>query len=178
MSIKITFARPYAKAAFNEALANDTIAEWSQFLQIAAMVVQQPEVIRILHDPQNTTEQRLSLLLEICESYLDKYRDNFLRLLAKKNRLMLLPEIAELFEDYRTQREKTVFVQITSVMPLNEIEKESLIKALAKRLQSEIVLDCKIDKSLIGGMMIQAGDLVIDGSLMGKLERLSASLTD
>ena len=178
MSVTTTLARPYAKAAFAEALVHNRVAAWSQLLQIAAVSVQQPEVVELLRDPRCTTDQRLSFLFEVCGVYLDEQSRNFLQLLAQKNRLMLLPEITELFEKYRTERAQTSYVEITSAMPLSATEQKNLARALSKRLQGEVILDCKVDKSLVGGVMIRAGDLVIDGSIMGKLERLSASLID
>lgn len=175
MSINITIARPYAKAVFNAALENESLAQWAAFLQRAAAFVRDAQVVLLLKNPRLTTEQRFNFVAGCVAIDFDEGR-NFLKTLAVKNRLLVLPEIAVLFETYRIEQEKKANIQVTSAFPLSTLEQQQLTQVLKNRLQREILLVCDIDKSLIGGMVIRSGNLVIDGSVRGKLTRLAAQL--
>ncbi len=179
MSNNTTIARPYAKAAFAEALQHKTIPAWSSLLLAASLAVQHEAVSLILHSPHYNNADRLGCLSELCGSFLeplDEAGRNFLQLLADNNRLIALPEIAVLFQTYRVEQEQTAQVEVISALPLVAEQQKELTAALKERLQREVTLDCKVDSNLIGGLIIRAGDLVIDGSVAGKLTRLSAEL--
>lgn len=176
MSIKTTIARPYAKAAFKVALQEKNIPAWSKLLVSAAQVTSDASAIALLQNPKLTVEQCYSFLEKTCGSTLNEHERNFFKLLAEKKRLLILPEISGFFEQYRAEYEKSINIKITSATPLDAKEVERLSESLKKRLQHDINLECMTDKTLIGGAVIQAGDLVIDGSVREKLARLSAQL--
>jgi F-type H+-transporting ATPase subunit delta len=177
MANKLTIARPYAKAIFELALAQKKLAEWAQFLQVAAWIVQQPTVVHFLTNPRYTNAERANKLEAIYAPIMLKEGENLFKLLAQRQRFLLIPEIAQLFEAYRIDQEKTVNVQVTSAFPLTSTEKEQLMQALQSRLQRQIMLECHVDKQLIGGAIIRAGDWVMDDSVRSKLTELNAVLT-
>jgi len=171
-------ARPYAKAVFEAAFAHRALDSWTKFLGIAAWVVQQEKIQRVLADPVYTPQKRFEIINEICASS-DNEQINFLNLLAQNNRLGLLPEIFNLFEEYRLEQEKLAQVEVTSAVALTNTERQQIKEALEVRLQREVTLECNVDPRLIGGLKIRTdNNLVIDSSVRGKLERLSASLLD
>lgn len=176
MSINNTFARPYAKAAFELAIQQKTVPAWTKLLQTAAWVVSQPKIQRFLQDPRYSWEMQCSQLVAICEPVLNDEGRSFFNLLAKSERLFVLPEIAELFMAYKVEHEKTVHVEVTSALPLTDTEQQHLSQALKIRLQRDVTLDCGIDSSIIGGAIIRAGDLVIDSSIRSLLARLKTTL--
>lgn len=176
MSFKKTLARPYAKAAFETALQNKTVTAWSHFLQGEAWIAQQPPVQKLLSDPRYTADQRYEFMVDVSVSLLTDEGKNFLKLLAENKRLPLLPEIAEVFEEFRIEHEKIAQVQVISAYPLSDEEQAQLSKALKIKLQREVTLECQLDKSILGGLIIHAGDLVIDNSVRSKLVRLEAEL--
>ena len=178
MSNNITIARPYAKAAFAIAMQDKTIAEWSKLLQAAGWIMQQPKAQFFLQDPKLTAQQRYEWLVSMCDEIAIATGKNFLKLLAENQRLILLPEIAELFEEYRTEQGKIINVKVTSVYPLDKTEKENIAEVLRKRLQRDVTLEHHLDETLIGGMIIRADDEVIDGSLRTKLNRLRTALVN
>jgi F-type H+-transporting ATPase subunit delta len=175
---KTTIARPYAKAAFAIALQDATLTAWARLLQTAAAAIQDQRVIILLRDPRTSPEQRLNLLCDICAVALHEAGRNFFKLLALKHRLDILPEIAELFETYRIEHEKTARVEVISAAPLNTTEQQQLTQALHLRLQRAVTLDCRVDDTLLGGTIIKAGDWVIDDSIRSKLTRLNTVLTN
>lgn len=177
MSIKTTLARPYAKAVFELAVQHNNLHAWSTLLQTAAWTVQQPKMQRFLQDPRYTSEMHYARLIEICDSVMNDEGRNFCKILAKNNRLFVLPEIAELFASYRVEREKIVNIQAITALPLSAAEQQHLSQALKIRLQREVTLHCEIDSTLIGGAIIRAGDLVIDSSIRSQLARLETALT-
>lgn len=178
MSKNTTIARPYAKAAFATALQDKTISDWSNFLNTAKLVISNPQIITLLKNPKITNEQRFDCLADICKQTMHEPQSNFLRLLSSQHRLLILPEIAELFETLRIEHEKRINVEVISATALSAAEKERLAQALKIRLQRDVSLEYHIDKSLIGGNIIRADNLVIDDSIRGKLVRLQTAIVD
>ena len=177
MADKSTIARPYARAAFAEAKSAKRLAEWAQALQVGAAVVQDPRIERLLDNPQVTTGELAGLVMDIAGGKLDEHGRNFVQTLAENHRLAYLPEISRIFDQLKDAEEGVVDVTVTSAAPLDEQQKSTLAQALAKRLKREIRLHCSIDANLIGGAVLQAGDLVIDGSLRSRLNRIAYELT-
>ncbi|MBA2648440.1 MAG: F0F1 ATP synthase subunit delta [Legionella sp.] len=179
MSDVTTVARPYAKAAFEQALAENNLAEWSQTLSILAQVVLAPEAYQFITNPASTVDQHIELLQSIANVYAEESNqslNNLVALLARNKRLMLLPEIKVLFESFKAEQEKTVSIDVVSFTALSEDQEQKLVDSMSKRLQRKVSLKVSIDPSLLGGAILRAGDLVIDGSILGKLNKLSADL--
>ncbi|MDR3478134.1 MAG: F0F1 ATP synthase subunit delta [Gammaproteobacteria bacterium] len=168
-----TIARPYVAAAFEYALAKKALPAWEAMLLAAANLTIDPRVTVLLASPGVTTDQLGDFYCDILASYLDAEMTNFIRLLAENNRLSVLPDIAALFKEARAAQEKTMIVEVQSAAPLEEAYKQKLVTALTKRLQRQVELQCEIDPALLGGVLIRAGDTVIDGSIRGKLNRLN-----
>lgn len=168
----ITFARPYALAAFEYALANASLASWENMLQAAAEIAQNSEMMQLLNSPKVTHEQLVEIFSDILTNRLDAEKKNFIRLLAQYDRLSALPGIAELFSTYRAQYEKTITVELVSAIPLDEPRQQVFADALTKRLKRKVTLQCEVDPTLLGGALVRAGDMVIDGSIRGKLNRM------
>lgn len=177
MAETTTVARPYARAAFEYANAKKGgLKRWSEMLELAASLVSDTSMRIHLASPGYSAEQKAGVILDICGEKLTKAGSNFIRLLAEKNRLPLLPEIASLFEELRAEAEKTLEAEMISALPVDEAQREQIARALSARLQRDVVLNCVVDESLLGGAIIRAGDLVIDGSAQGKLAQLAAAL--
>ena len=176
MANKTTLARPYATAAFNMALQKKALAAWDAMLQSAALLVEDKRVCLLLSDPSVTKQKLADFSCSVLSSVLDTEKRNFIRLLAENNRLPILPDIATLFTAYRAAEEKTLTVQVMSAVALDESYKKKLAAALTKRWQKQVSLQCTVDLSLLGGIIVKAGDDVIDGSVHGKLNRLYESL--
>ena len=178
MSDSITIARPYAKAIFQHALAEKKLAEWSNYLLVLAQVVVDERAAQFISNPASTTEQHLDVFHEICAKSGIQLPavNNLIALLATNKRLMLLPEIKVLFEQHRAEQEKTLEVDFISFSSVSAVQQQQLVESLSQRLQRKVSLNVTIDPSLLGGGVIRAGDLVIDGSVRGKLNKLSTSL--
>lgn len=177
MANTLTLARPYALAAFECALENKAIADWEGMLTAAADVARNKSVAQLLMDPLLTSKQLIALFSEVLTSVLDQEKKNFIALLAEKKRLPLLPEILELFKSFRAEREKIINVKLTTAIAIDKAMENKMAAALVKRLQQQILLECEVDPALVGGAIISAGDIVIDGSVQGQLKRLLESLS-
>jgi F-type H+-transporting ATPase subunit delta len=175
----ITLARPYAKALFEHALAKKELTEWSKHLSILAEVVVNPVAAELIGNPATTTEQKSAFLHALFELKNDENNalSNLINLLVENKRLLLLPEIKELYEAHRAEQEKTLQVDVVSFNTLSSDHQNQMVESLSKRLQRKVSLNIHLDTSLLGGAIIQAGDLVIDGSVRGKLLKLSTGLT-
>ena len=171
-----TLARPYAKAAFEYAIEAKQLAEWSDMLGLASQVVSDESMQQLLTSPHFTKEDQRDAMLKVCEDKLDANGTNFIKLLAQNGRLLALPEIEVLFNFLRSEFEKTVEAQITSATELNEQQITQLKQKLAAKLGREIEVSVDVDADLLGGLIIQAEDLVIDGSVRGQLAKLSDTL--
>jgi len=173
MSQTLTLARPYARAAFAVARDENAFAAWSQALAFAARVAGDPRVAALLGDPRLSDADAAALL---APSDAGEGFGRFLATLAANRRLPLLPEIAGLFEELRAEAERVVKARVTSAAELPAGELDSLKAALRRRFGRDVEVETAVDPSLIGGAVIDAGDVVIDGSLKGKLERLQTAL--
>ncbi|MET1256491.1 F0F1 ATP synthase subunit delta [Aliikangiella maris] len=171
-----TLARPYAKAAFEYAIEAKQLAEWSEMLGFAASVVNDESMQQLLTSPHFTKEDQKDAMLKVCQDKLDEKGANLIKLLAQNGRLLTLPEIEVLFNFLRSEFEKTIEAQVTSATALNEQQITQLKEKLAAKLGRTVEVEVNVDADLLGGLIIQAEDLVIDGSVRGKLTKLSDTL--
>jgi F-type H+-transporting ATPase subunit delta len=180
MSDMTTIARPYAKAAFEYSLAAQQLAAWSTLLNALALAVLEPRAKDFIDNPSTTVALKCQILNSIAEKWMEgkdlQAAQNFIALLAESKRLAALPDISVQFEALRAEQEKTLKVQVVSFSPLTQEQQKSLMQSLSHRLQRQITLNVNIDKSLLGGAVIRAGDLVIDGSVRGKLNKLGTNI--
>ncbi|HSD16642.1 MAG TPA: F0F1 ATP synthase subunit delta [Thermomonas sp.] len=173
MSQALTLARPYARAAFSIARDAGALPAWSGALGFAARVAADPKVAPLLGNPGLTQADAATLL---APEGADEMFGNFLGLLFENRRLSLLPEITGMFDELRFEAERVVRAKVTSAVALPAAELETIKAALRKRFGRDVEVETAVDESLIGGAVIDAGDVVIDGSLKGKLGRLQAAL--
>jgi F-type H+-transporting ATPase subunit delta len=179
---KTTIARPYAKAAFEQASDDKRLTEWSDALRTGAAVVKDARVENLLGNPQVTPSQMAGLVFDVAGSKLDgdgpgRVSRNFFDMLAENRRLAYLPEIASLFDELKDKAEGVIDVTVTSAAPLDAGQQKTLSSALERKLKRSVRLHCETDPKLIGGAVVRAGDLVIDGSVLAKLNRIAYELT-
>jgi F-type H+-transporting ATPase subunit delta len=177
MAERTTTARPYAKAIFALARKGNTLAATSASLRRAAEVVADPRVHALLGSPHVTAPQLAELVIGVTGAGLDEFGRNFVTLLAQNRRLGFLPEIAAVFEQMKAEVENSVDVEVISATALSSDQESRYAAALQKKLGRSVRLHTKVDGSLLGGAVLKAGDLVIDGSIKGRLERLATELT-
>ena len=176
MSEAITTARPYAQAAFDEAQKQNDLKGWSETLLAGAEAVSNAEVAMIIASPRATAKQVEEVMRALCGTKAGSMQDNFIRLLAENRRLDVLPEIAAHYEVMRAEAEKAVEVTVSSAFELNDAQKQKITAALTKRMNRKINLSCQTDKQLVGGIVIRAGDKVIDGSVRARLGEMANAL--
>ena len=177
MAERTTTARPYAKAIFALARKSNRLAETSAGLIRAAETVSDPRVHTLLGSPHVTAPQLSELVSGVAGDALDENGRNFVALLAQNRRLGFLPEIAALFEQMKAEVENVVDVEVTAATALTPDQESRYAAALQKKLGRTVRLHTKVDGSLLGGAVLKAGDLVIDGSIKGRLERLAVEMT-
>ncbi len=167
-----TIARPYAVAAFEFALDKNALPAWETMLDAASLVTQDASLQQLLTSPAVTSRQLASLYCDVLQKWLNTEMTHFIQLLAEYKRLSVLPDIAQLFKSFRAEQEKKLNVQVTSAVQLSDGYQKKLIDALTQRLHRQVMLECEVDPRLLGGAVITAGDIVIDGSVRGKLDRM------
>ncbi len=171
-----TLARPYAKAAFEYAKDQNALAQWASQLSVAAAVSQSETVGKVLSSPVHTAAEKGSVFVELCGDTLNSHGQNFIRNLAANKRLGLLPAITELFEEFKANLEKSVDVDVTSAFELPQDTLNKLAAALQSKLGRDVTLQSSTDESLLGGVVIRAGDTVIDDSVKGRLAKLAEAM--
>lgn len=173
MSSSATLARPYARAAFQVARDQQALPTWSAGLAFGAHAASTPAVAHLFGHPLVSAQALVELLLVPGAS---EELTRFLAVLAENGRVSLLPEIAAQFEVLRAEAERVVPVQVRSAAALSEAEADALKASLKKRFGAEVSMTFEVDADLIGGAVISAGDIVIDGSVRGKLKRMERAL--
>lgn len=171
-----TVARPYAKAAFQFAQECAQLAAWSQMLGLLAGVVRDADFHALLDMPGLSGDELAEALLKVCGEQVSPEVANFVRQLARNKRLDALPAISELFDTLRAEAEGALDVEVTAAYALDDKQAQALANTLKEKLSRQVNLSCQVDASLIGGVLIRAGDLVIDASIRGKLGKLGATL--
>ena len=171
-----TIARPYAKAAFQTALAQNDLASWAQGLLDLGRVTKVDTVSSLLTAPNFTAEQKASQLVSICGEGFSAPLKSFVSVLADYNRLPLLPEIYTLFEELKAEHENNVNVVVNTAFPLDAETKNKIVSALKSKLNRDVAVETAVDKSLLGGALIKVGDAVIDGSVKGRLAKLTTAM--
>jgi F-type H+-transporting ATPase subunit delta len=175
MSEWTTIARPYAKAAFDYAVEGKSIAHWQEMLFFAAEI-SKDDTIKSLLTGSLAVEKLAEIFNGVCGEQLDLQGQNFMKVLAENRRLQALPDISILFNQFKSDFDKEIDVDITSAVKLDEKQLTDISKSLETRLARKVKLNCSVDPELIAGVLIKAGDTVIDGSLRSKLNRLSDAL--
>ncbi len=179
-----TIARPYGEAVFDLARSSGSLDRWSAALELGAALMADGRVAKLLANPSLSDEDRLRFVTDLFRAADEgsvlaggsKEGTNFLKLLIEYDRLEVLPEIAEHYDALKDRVENTVDVTVTSATELSEEQKQAIARALQERLGREVRLETELDENLIGGAVIRAGDVVIDGSLRSRLEGLSNAL--
>jgi F-type H+-transporting ATPase subunit delta len=171
-----TLARPYAVAAYKRARETGKTSEWSDSLSFLTQVFQDTRIQRAARNPKADKEKFTLALLDLCEGQLDAERKNFVRLLVENRRLELIKDISVLFEGYRAEEEGYIVVDVVSAFELESKEQKKVEAALRVALGKEPRLNVSVDESLIGGVLIRAGDRVIDASVRGQIQRLAQRL--
>lgn len=172
-----TLARPYARAAFEFARSAGQLDEWEAALGKLGAVASSDKVTDVLRNPASTAEARVAVLTGLLGGDLPASVVNFARIMADNGRLELLDEVSALFRELKQQLESAVAVEVTSAFDVSDAEGEQLATALAAQLDRAVTMTYNTDPTLIGGAVIRAGDLVIDGSVRGRLEKLAGTLT-
>ena len=171
-----TLARPYAHAAFDIAKQDRLLDRWSMSLAFLASALADEQVRALIESPSATDEQKAHTLARLCGDDLGDKERALIAVLARNNRLGLFAEISAQFEALRADEERILSVEVVAAYELAADQREQLIDALGRRFEREIQLTSRVDTSLLGGAIIRAGDTVIDGSVRGKLDKLSETL--
>jgi F-type H+-transporting ATPase subunit delta len=176
MSEAITIARPYAQAAFDEAQKQNTLKAWSELLIGLAEFVSQAEVSSVIANPKVSKAQLFGLMEASMGTTGNIQQRNFVHVLTENQRLTVLPEIVATFEALKAEAEQTVNVVVDSAFELSTAQQEKIVGAMKKRMGREVKLTCNVKKDLLGGVVIRAGDKVIDGSARTRLGEMAVAL--
>ncbi|MBU1620850.1 MAG: F0F1 ATP synthase subunit delta [Gammaproteobacteria bacterium] len=175
MSKLTIVARPYAKAAFDVAVEQKALDSWATMLFFAAEVAKTTEVASRLH-ALGSSEKQADFFIKVCAEQLNSSGQNLIRIMAENHRLLALPEVFDAFIQLKAEYEKEATVEVVSATELDAAQQAKLVEALSQRLARKVKLNCSVDPAVVGGMVIKSGDMVIDGSVRGKLHRLATAL--
>ncbi|MDP2029941.1 MAG: F0F1 ATP synthase subunit delta [Thiobacillus sp.] len=176
MSELSTLARPYADAVFRMAQGENDLAGWSSRVATLAMIVSDAQVARLIADPAVSSDRVAGLVIDVAGASLGERGANFVKVLAENGRLTVLPEISVQFESLKANAESTVEATITSAQELSQAQIDELVAGLKARFNRAVTVQVAVDAELIGGAVIAIGDQVIDGSVKGRLQRMTFAL--
>ncbi|MEE9327131.1 MAG: F0F1 ATP synthase subunit delta [Cocleimonas sp.] len=178
MSELTTAARPYARAVFETAEKSGSLTKWSESLGFMGAIASNDNVVDLLAKPEMAKQAGAEAFIKICDGKLDDQAQNLVKTLAENDRLSLLPEMSVLFEVLKDEAEGSVEATVTTAKKLTKSEEEEMSLALKKRLGRDVKLNVSIDETLLGGAIIKTGDLVIDGSLKARLNKMTAQIAN
>lgn len=170
-----TIARPYAKAAFDFAIEQNAVDSWAEMLNFVSLVSENDTIHPLLTGVLSSSKLA-ELFVGVCGEQLNEHGQNLVRVMAENGRLEVLPAVYQLFVEFRNEWAKEIEANVVSAIALSSEQIQEISVSLEKRLARKVKLNCSIDTTLIAGVIIHAGDLVIDGSVRGKISRLSDKL--
>jgi F-type H+-transporting ATPase subunit delta len=171
-----TSARPYARAVFDLASRSSSVDSWSNALALMAAVATDANMQEMLDEHQLSKAQKGELMLKVVADKLDQQQQNLLRLMAENGRLRALPEVLNQFESFRAEAEGKVEAEVISAFDLTDEQVQAITSMLKSKLGRDVSITTSTDESLIGGVVIKAGDTIIDGSMKSQLESLALTL--
>ena len=171
-----TAARPYANAVYDTASESNTIDSWGDALTNLATVVSDAKMSKLLDSPDLGKAEKGELIIKVLGDNLTDKQQNLVKLMAENSRLKLMPDVLEQFEVARAKAENKIEAEITSAFELSAEQISELVNTLKNKLGSDITVTTSIDESLIGGVIIKAGDTIIDASMKSQLDSLALSL--
>ena len=171
-----TSARPYARAVYARATETSSVESWGEALALLAAVAADASMQEILDKPQLSKEQKGEIMLKVLSDKLNQQQQNLVRLMAENGRLKALPEVAHQFEIYRAEAEGKVDAEVISAFALTSEQEQAITEMLKSKLGRDVSITTSTDESLIGGVVIKAGDTIIDGSMKSQLESLAITL--
>jgi len=171
-----TIARPYGLAAFKQAQEEGKVREWSEMLKVLTLIMQDPTMRGLIANPKVNDSQVAALIIDVAGDGLSETGGNLVRVMAENERLAEISSVAAVFEEERDRTEGRSHVEVTSAFALSDAQEKSIADSMSKRLGTEVDVSVTVDDSLIGGVVIRAGDTVIDASLRGRLGQLGQTL--
>ena len=175
MAENITIARPYADAIFQIADSGNALGRWSEMLARMAAVAADPDMRAAIGNPKVTAEQLYGLFASLSGD-LDAPAQTLVRVLIENGRLVLLPEVRDSYDELKNEREGVVEAQITTAFPFDDGQLAGLVADLERRFKRRVTPQVTVDRNLLGGVRVQVGDEVIDGSVRGKLAAMATAL--
>ena len=176
MAEAVTVARPYAEAVYKLAVAKNALSEWSAMLRDAADIAENENIKALLGNPVVSAKQLGELLLEIGRNRFNEDGRKFLNMLAENNRVSILPQISDLFEQLKAQHEGVIEATIISAFDMSSSQLRNLVSALERKFERRIEAKVQVDPELIGGVKVEIGDEIFDASIRGKLEAMAIAL--
>lgn len=171
-----TAARPYANAVYDIASQTNTLDSWSDALANLAAVVSDAQMSGLLADPDMGKQQKGELVSQVLGDKLNEQQQNLVKLMAENGRLSIMPDVRDQFEVARAKAENKVDAEVISAFELTAQQTDELVNTLKNKLGCDVTLTTTVDESLIGGIVIKAGDTIIDASMKSQLDSLALSL--
>ena len=176
MSDFTTAARPYANAVYDTANENNALDSWSDALANLANVISDSQMSKLLDNPELGKAEKGELVIQVLGDKLTEQQQNLVKLMAENGRLKLMPDVVAQFEVARAKAENKIEAEVISAFELSAEQTNALVNILKNKLGCDITLTTTIDESLIGGVVIKAGDTIIDASMKSQLDSLALSL--
>jgi F-type H+-transporting ATPase subunit delta len=176
MAEATTIASPYAEALFKSALSRQTLTTWFDMLRNLANIASQDQIKSLNGNPGVSAGQLADLYISICKNKLSDEARNLVQLMAENKRLAILPQVSEMFEKLKAQHEGVLEAKIVSAYEMKNTQLKQLVADLEKKFKHKINAKVSVDPELIGGVIVEIGDEVLDNSVRGKLEFMAVAL--
>ena len=163
----------YALALYTVAEEKGKVEEYLNDLrEIVSLMKEDAEFLKVIKHPEISTSRKKKIFIKIFKGKIDEDLLSFLLILIEKDRILFTEEKLKEMEKIHLERNNTLMVEVKTVIPLQESERETLRTKLYNMYDKKIIFDEKLDKNIIGGVYIRVGDDVIDGTIKNKLQEM------
>ena len=169
-------ARRYARAAFDLAVSTGQEEAWLRDLRVIESILTQEEVAKLLDNPAVPDAEKREVV-ERALAGLDQLRRNFVYVLLEHGRTSAISEIIAEFQKELNAYQGIAIAEVTTAVPLDDAESRAVPRRLEQLVGKRIILEKRVDPSILGGVIARIGDRLVDGSIAGQLESLRRELT-
>ena len=171
-------ARRYAQAVFQIAVENNDLERWLDDLTVLADSVSSSQFLDFVSQPRVPTATKLEVLRESLGDSINGLAMNLISLLATRNLVHILPEIADQYQDLMDGHQGIERAEVVSAVPLSDAQHRRAVDVLEGLSGREVRLSTRVDPALLGGIIMRIGDRVVDGSTRSKLQAMRRELSE
>jgi F-type H+-transporting ATPase subunit delta len=174
---RVTSGKRYAQAAFELAVEKGELDGWQASLRKIADITTDEELVALLENPKLPFEAKKTLLAELLGK-INPLALNLAYLLVHRDKLGIAGDISHQYNRLLDTHRGVEHVEVITALPLDDEDRGRISSRFGKIIGHKVIIDARVDPSIVGGIKARIGDTLIDGSVQSKLGALRKTLVE